>query len=108
MPTHRDQVFKKLGFKKDYSPSMEELAQKSGVPIKALQEVYQRGLNAYSHNLSSVRLKKDFSKNPNTTKYPASARLSAPQWGFARIYSFLNHGTTYKTTDSDIAKKYNV
>ena len=106
MATHRIRYLKKMGLDPKESYSLNELAKVSGVPVSILQEVYNRGTGAYS-NLGSVRLKKDFSKNPDTTKYPASARLTKQQWSSARVYSFLNKGTTYKTTDSDLAKKAN-
>jgi hypothetical protein len=31
--------------------------------------------------------------------------MSAEQWGMARVYSFLNKGKTYETTDADLAKR---
>jgi hypothetical protein len=77
------------------------------VPIEALQEVYNRGIGAWKSNPQSVRLK-DFSKNPNMAKYPRSARLTKEQWAYARVYSFLDKGTTFFTTDKDIATKYNI
>jgi hypothetical protein len=78
------------------------------VPEKALQEVYNRGVGAWKNNISSVRLKKDFTKNPNVSKYPRSARLPKEMWAMARVFSFLDKGTTYTTADADIAKKYNI
>jgi hypothetical protein len=78
------------------------------VPLEALNEIYKRGVGAWKNNLGSVRLKKDFSKNPNTSQYPRSARLGKDQWAMARIYSFLDKGKTYYTADADIAKKYNI
>lgn len=104
MPTHRQNVLKRLGLPSDSNLNIEELADITGVAEDILQEVYNRGVGAHA-NLKSVRLKKDFSKNPDTKKYPRSARLSKEQWGYARIYSFLDGGTTWKTTDSDLARE---
>ena len=53
-----------------------------------MKEVEKRGYGAYNSNLSSVRLKEDFSKNPDLRK-GTSKRLSAEQWAMARIYAFL-------------------
>ena len=106
--THRLQVLKLLGLKPDDSPSILELARLTKIPVAALREVHSRGEGAYSSNLGSVRLKSDFSKNPDVGRFPASARLSMAQWAMARVYSFLNKGRTYKTADADIAKKYGV
>lgn len=105
MPTHRDMFYKKHGLDKSKSYSISELATISGVPKRILEEVYKRGLGAYSTNLPSVRLKGTFEKNPDVTQFGKEARLSAPQWGFSRIFSFLNKGKTYYTADADLAKK---
>jgi hypothetical protein len=105
MPTHREQFFRRHGIPLSESLSLEQIARKAGVPVAALREVYRRGEGAYG-NLGSVRLK-DFSKNPNTAAHGRADRLSMPQWAYARVYSFVNKGTTYKTTDSDIARRYN-
>jgi hypothetical protein len=105
--THRENVLRKLKLPPDTHLSLSKLAKYFDIPLKALQEVYNRGTGAWKNNISSVRLQKDFSKNANTTAYPRSARLTKAQWSFARVYSFLDKGTTYRTTDSDIAKQYN-
>jgi hypothetical protein len=101
--THRIQYLKKVGLDPKESYSLKELAKVSKVPQSILQEVYNRGIGAYKGNITSVRLK-DFTKNPNPS-IPASQRLSKEQWAMARVYSFLNKGTTYRTTDKDLALK---
>ena len=88
------------------SLSLDDLALFSGVPRAALQEVFNRGVGAWKTNISSVRLKSDFSKNPDTEIYPRSARLGKEQWAYARVYSFLNKGRTFQTADADISRKY--
>jgi hypothetical protein len=105
MATNRLQFFKKHGIPSSESLSIEQIARLAKVPVAALREVYDRGLGAHS-NLQSVRLI-DFSKNPDIKAFPRSKRLSAPQWAYARVYSFVNKGKTYRTADNDIAKKYN-
>jgi hypothetical protein len=105
--THRQSVLKALGLPKDTSLSLEELAEHTDLPLEALQEVYNRGVGAWKTNISSVRLK-DFSKNPNLSKYPRSARLGKEQWAYARVYSFIDKGTTFYTADKDIAEKYRI
>lgn len=106
METHKERFLKKHKLPSNTSLSLEEISKLSGVPVTALQEVYNRGTGAYSSNLGSVRLLKDFSKNPDTKKYPASSRLSKEAWSFARVYSFVDKGKTFRTTDNDIARKY--
>jgi hypothetical protein len=105
--THRQSVLKVLGLPKDTTLSLEELAEHTDLPLDALQEVYNRGVGAWKTNPSSVRLK-DFSKNPNLSKYPRSARLGKEQWAMARTYSFVDKGKTFHTADADIARKYNL
>lgn len=105
MATHRTRYLKKEGLDVDVMYNIPELSKISGVSKSILQQVYNRGIGAYKSNLESVRLKSDFSKNPDTKKFPATARLSKEQWAMARVFSFLNKGTTYKTTDSDLAKQ---
>jgi len=106
--THRHNFLTKHGLPADTSLSLTQISNYSGVPRAALQEVYNRGTGAYKSNLASVRLRSDFSKNPDTSKYPASARLSKEQWSMARVYSFVDKGKTYHTADADIARKYPV
>ena len=106
MPTHRQNVLKRLGLPPDTSLNIKEISDITGIPEEALQEVYNRGIGAWKSNISSVRLKKDFSKNPNTKKYPRSARLSKEQWAMARIFSWLDGGKTFYTADKDIAVKF--
>jgi hypothetical protein len=109
MTTNKQQVLKKLGLPKDESLSIEELARMLKVPKEALQEVYNRGIGAWKSNIASVRLEKDFSKNPNTKKYPRSARLSKEAWGMSRVWAFINKSPgTFGKADSDIARKYSL
>jgi hypothetical protein len=105
MLTHRQHVLQHLHLPSSTHLSLTGLAQKSGIPRSALQEVYNRGVGAWKNNPQSVRLKKDFSKNPNMGAFPRSARLSKEQWAMARVYSFVDHGKTYHTADADIARK---
>jgi protein-disulfide isomerase-like protein with CxxC motif len=71
------------------SNTLSGIAKATGIKKSIIQEVYNRGVGAHKSSLGSVRLKKDFSKNPNTKKFPASARLTKEQWGYARVYGFV-------------------
>jgi hypothetical protein len=108
MPTHRESVLKALGLPKTTQLSIEELAEKTDLPIEALQEVYNRGIGAWRGQLSSVRLKKDYSKNPDTKRYPRSSRLGKEQWAYARVYAWINKSKVFYNQDSDIAREYNI
>jgi len=110
MPTHKQQVLKNLGLPKDSSYSLEELADITDLPIEALQEVYNRGIGAYTDPKTgrvsrSVRMKGTFKKGVDA---PASMKLSPQQWAFARVYAWLNKSKVFYNQDSDIARKYKI
>ena len=65
--------------------SLKQKADATGVPERFLRESYNRGMAAWRTG-----------HRPGATEQ---------QWGYARVHSFLLCGKTYKTTDSDIAKK---
>jgi len=105
--THKQQLMSKLGLPQDSTFSIEELAELLDLPVEALQEVYNRGTGAWKGNISSVRLQKDFSKNPDTKAFPRSARLGKEEWSMARVYSFLNKSKgSFYGADSDIVRRY--
>ena len=64
--------------------TLSEISKASGVPVKTLQTVYDRGMAAW-----------------RTGHRPGA---SAQAWGMARVHSFVLHGKTYRTADSDLAK----
>lgn len=105
MATHRENVLRLMDADLNERFSVEDLAYIFDLPIASLQEVYNRGIGAWQSNPESVRLKKDFSKNPSMKRYPRKARLSKEQWAMGRLFSFLDRGKTYQTTDSDIARE---
>ena len=63
---------------------LNDAARLTGVPIRFLEESYNRGMAAW-----------------RTGHRPGATQQ---QWGFARVYSMLLKGKTYYTTDSDIVK----
>lgn len=65
--------------------SLPAKAKASGVPLRYIKQVYNRGLAAW-----------------RTGHRPGATQQ---QWGYARVHSFLTKGKTYYTADSDIAKK---
>jgi hypothetical protein len=100
--THRENVLRKFGLPLSTHLSVAELAKLIGISSKYLQYVYNRGIGAYKTNPISVRMKGSFKKGVNA---PMSQKLSKEAWAMARCYSFADKGTTYHTTDADIAKK---
>ena len=105
MTTHRERFLERVGLPKTTSLSLEELAFITNYPEPYLKEVFDRGVGAWKTNIASVRLKKDFSKNPNTRKYPRNARLGPEQWAYARVYAFIMRSPTFYGPDSDIARE---
>jgi len=91
--THRENVLRRLGMSTDRGYSLPVLSKASGVSVKTLQEVYNRGIGAYSSGgrggrpSPSVRMKGTFKKGVDA---PASMKLSKEQWAMARVYSFLD------------------
>jgi len=73
-------------FHKKYpsAKSLPDIAKATGVPLKTLQTVYNRGMAAW-----------------RTGHRPGA---SAHAWGMARVHSFVLHGKTYRTADADLAK----
>ena len=88
MSTFREKFLKKYKLEKS-SYSISDISKITGFKKNILQQVYNRGIGAHKTNLESVRLKKDFSKNPNLQKFPENMRLSPEQWAFGRIYGFV-------------------
>ena len=62
--------------------ALQNKADESGAPKSILKKVYDRGLAAWKTG-----------HRPGTT---------APQWGYARVNSFLTYGKTAKTADKDL------
>jgi hypothetical protein len=92
MPVINSISFKKLyGIDPKESLTLKQVAKLSKMPIKALQEVYDKGVGAYYTNPSSVR----------------PMVQSAEQWAMARVYSFvMKRKTTFYKADKHIAEKY--
>jgi hypothetical protein len=92
MPLINSKQFKKLhNIPSNYTLSLKDISIVSDMPLKALQEVFNKGVGAYYTNPTSVR--------PQVR--------SAEQWAFARVYSFvMKRKTTFYGADKHIAEKY--
>lgn len=64
--------------------SLPEIAKATGVPLKTLKTVYNRGLAAW-----------------RTGHRPGA---SPQAWGYARVHSFVTKGRTYYTADANLRK----
>jgi hypothetical protein len=89
--TNKEEWNKRHGQPKDKSNSKRDISKISKIPIKILDEVYDRGVGAYKTNPSSVR--------PQVK--------SKEQWAYARVYSFVNklEGKRKLNHDTDLAEK---
>ena len=102
MSTWKQKFNKKYGFAKDEGHDKKEISKLTGISKKILDDVFDRGLGAWSSNIESVRLKsgkKDYSVTDRSKK------MGKEQWAMARIYSFVMGGKTQKTADKDLAEK---
>ena len=80
--TYRDKYNKKYGFKKGASHSLKDISKKTGIGMKGIQEIYNKGIGAYKTNPGSVR--------PSVK--------SKEQWAYGRVYSAVMGG---KAADVD-------
>ena len=94
MPLINSKEFKKLhNIPTNQSLSISEIAKLSKMPVKALNEVFNKGVGAYHTNPASVR----------------PMVHSPEQWAMARIYSFvMKRKGTYGGVDKHIAIKYKI
>jgi hypothetical protein len=94
----------KMKFNKKYKQPLntangkDDISRLTGIPMKILDDVYDRGLSAHKNNQQSVR-------NIKGVKGGGGKKMSAQQWSMARIYSFIMKGKTYRTADKDLADK---
>lgn len=94
MPVINSQAFKRQhDIPITESLSLSRIASLSGMPLRALKEVYDKGMGAYKTNPSSVK-----------------PMVTSPQmWAMGRVYSFvMRRKTTFGGADKSIAKKYNL
>lgn len=102
--TNKKQFLKLHGLPEDTSLSLEDMSALSGMPVSALQAVYNRGIGAWKTNPRSVRIKTTFGKDPSK---PRESRLSKEQWAGARVYAFLmKTPKVYYGADDDIREHY--
>jgi hypothetical protein len=102
MSTNRKEYLKRHKLP-DESLGKKDISKISSVPIKILDEVYDRGVGAHKSNPQSVRTKSG-KKDP---KAPLSKKMSKEQWAMARVYSFVNkiEGRRKLNHDLDLADK---
>jgi len=91
--THRENFLRKYQLP-DKPRSLYQLSKITRIKESTLQEVYNRGIGAYSTNPTSVRMKGTFKKGVSA---PMKFKLSKEQWAMARVYSFLDGNPKHDT-----------
>ena len=84
--TWKNKYNKKYGYPKNESHSLKEISKDTGVSMKGIRQIYNKGIGAYKTNPSSVR--------PNVT--------SKEQWAYARVYSSVMGGKASKVDDKEL------
>jgi hypothetical protein len=84
--SYKDKYNRKYEYTKGTSHSLEDIAKDSGVSIKGIQQIYNKGIGAYKTNPQSVR--------PNVK--------SKEQWAMARVYSSIMGGKASKVDAKEL------
>lgn len=103
MATNKEKFNRKYGFEKGSGHSIAEISRKTGVSTSILNEVKNRGRGARKSNPQSVRRASDGKKVGGKS---LAGKMSADQWGQARVYSFVMGGKTQSTADKDLWAKH--
>ena len=99
MVTNKQKYIKKYGFKAGQAHSKKDISKTTGIPIRILNVIYDRGLAAHKNNPTSVR-------NLKGVKGGGGKKMSAQQWAAGRIYSFVMKAPgTWGRADKDQADR---
>ena len=98
--TYKQKFNKKYGFEKNASHSIREIASKAGISYRNALKIVDKGRGARKSNPSSVRRASDGKKVGGTS---LKGKMSATQWGIARLYSAVMGGGAAKV-DKDLLK----
>jgi len=103
MVSNKNKFNSKYGFPKDKGHSRAEISRLSGISISILNQVFRRGVGARKSNPQSVR---SVSTGKKVGGSSLRGKMSAQQWGTARIYSFVMKASgTWGKADKDLADK---
>jgi hypothetical protein len=87
--SYKDKYNTKYGYNKNESHTLEQISKDTGVSMKGLQQIYNKGIGAYKTNPTSVR--------PNVK--------SKEQWAMARVYSAVMGGKTARIDKNELKMK---
>ena len=103
MVTNKEKYNAKYNFKKGSPHSKADITKTTGIPKRILDQVYYRGVGARKSNPESVR---SASSGKKVGGKSLGGKMSAEQWGFGRIYSFvMKQPGTWGKADKDLADK---
>ena len=86
MATWKEKYNKKYGYPKDKPHSLKDISKETGVSMKGIQQIYNKGIGAYKTNPESVR---------DNVK-------SKEQWAYARVYSAVMGGDASKVDAKEL------
>ena len=103
MPTNKEKYNAKYKFPRDTPHSKRDISKKTGIPLRILDDVFDRGVGARKTNPQSVRSATTGKKVGGKS---LRGKMSAEQWGQARVYSFvMKQPGTWGKADKDLAEK---
>lgn len=101
--TNKDKYNAKFKFKKGTAHSKKDISKTTGIPLRILDEVFDRAVGARKSNPESVRSATTGKKVGGKS---LKGKMSAEQWGYARVYSFvMKQQGTWGRSDKDLADK---
>ena len=97
--TYKQKFNKKYKFEKNQSHSIREIASKAGISYRNALKIVEKGRGAHRSNPQSVRSVSGKKVGGTSLK----GKMSATQWGIARLYSAVMGGGAAKV-DKDLLK----
>lgn len=97
--TWKSKYNKKYGYDKEASHDLKEISKDTGVSMKGLQEIYDKGVGARKTNPESVRSVSDGKKRGGKS---LKGKMSAEQWAMARVYSSVMGGKAAKVDAKEL------
>ncbi len=103
MSTNKEKYNAKYGFPKGTAHSKKDISKKTGIPVRILDAVYDRGTGAWKTNPESVR---NATTGKKTGTKSRRGKMTKEQWSFGRVYSFVTKQKgTWGGADKDLADK---
>lgn len=103
MATNKQRFNKKYKQPLNEPNSKSKIVRLTGIPKRILDQVFDRGVGARRTNPQSVRRASDGKKVGGKS---LKGKMSAEQWGMARVYSFvMKQPGTWGRADKDLADK---